>query len=166
MVVSYSLFPLLLQGKPTFKVMMLYLPNTLGFFLASTFINTPIILSLQCTYEAGKADITLPGGSMRELRPRSSGPLLYTLLSAWPPKQWHTEISFLFGRGYLGTRMDHTIDPTDVSQTKRGNPFPARRRGQRVRLAPWSRNPRTAHRNPPHAPPIPAKGSTQPGTHA
>lgn len=29
---SYSSFHLLLQGKPTFKVMMLYLPNTLGFF--------------------------------------------------------------------------------------------------------------------------------------
>ena len=29
---SYSSFPLLLQGKSTYKVTMLYLPNTLGFF--------------------------------------------------------------------------------------------------------------------------------------
>lgn len=73
---------------------------------------------MQCTYEAGKADIIHPGGSMRELRPRSSGPLFYTPLSAWPPKQWHTETSFsLFDTRCLGTRMDHTIPQMSARQS-------------------------------------------------
>lgn len=132
---SYSSFHLLLQGKPTFKVMMLYLPNTLG-FLASTFINTPIVLSLQCTYEAGRADLIHPGGSMRELRPGSSGPLLYTPLSAWPPKQWHIEISFsLFDTGCLGTRMDHTIPQMSARQSVATCSQP----GVRVRGPGWLR---------------------------
>lgn len=55
--------------------------------------------------------------------------LLYTLLSAWPPKQWHTEISFsLFGRGYLGTRMDHTIDPR-CQPGKAWQPIPSQASG-------------------------------------
>ena len=114
---SYSSFPLLLQGKSTYKVTMLYLPNTLGFF--SKYVHKYsyhfiVAIYLQSREGRHHSPWWVHEGTEAQVQ-RST--ILYSTISL-APKAVHTETSFsLFDTRCLGTRMDHTIPQMSARQS-------------------------------------------------